>query len=420
MLTRLRQFTAGPIARATLGTSAVLALRLLAQIGTLLLVTRLLGPGSFGAFAGMAALAVTLGALSTFGTHLLLLREVSCAPDQTAQFKPVAVATTLLSATVLLGLYLLLTLIWLHPKGMSLLALLAIGLSDIMLIPLLMLVAVERQGQGQIARSQLLLVLPQALRLLAALLVFVWQPQDALTVYAAAYAAAAFISLPLGSLIVRHPWPHWRTWRLPNRRQWQETSGFAALNLTALGPNELDKTFALHLLPAAAAGSYAAASRVMGPLVLPVLAMMIAALPRLFREQTHTPSGKKLLKLSLWLALGYGLLAAVALWFFAPVIAWLFGEKFAGVTETLHWLALAVPGLTLRYVVSNTLMSLGETWLRVAVELTGLIILGIAAFEFATLGAAGMALALACSEWVMTFCGLVALSFPALRIRRKT
>jgi O-antigen/teichoic acid export membrane protein len=407
----LKKHLSGPIARATVRTSAVLLIRLLAQVGTLLIVARLLGAADFGAFAGMAALAVTLGALSTFGTHLLLLREVSCAPEQPAQLKPVAVATTLLSATVLLGIYLLLTVFWLHPKDMSLLALLAIGLSDIVLIPLLMLVAVERQGQGQIARSQLLLVLPQALRLLAAILVAAWQPQDALTVYAAAYAAAALISLPLGSLILRYQWPHWRTWRLPNRRQWQETSGFAALNLTALGPNELDKTFALHLLPAAAAGSYAAASRVMGPLVLPVLAMMIAALPRLFREQTHTPSGKKLLKLSLWLALGYGLLAAAALWLFAPVIAWLFGEKFAGITETLHWLALAVPGMTLRYVTSNILMTANFLWMRVSVELCGILILAFAAWLLARYGTTGMACALACAEWGMVFLAMAGIIF---------
>lgn len=398
----LKKHLSGPIARATVSTSAVLLIRLLAQVGTLLIVARLLGAADFGAFAGMAALAVTLGALSTFGTHLLLLREISCAPNQSAQLKPVAVATTLLSATVLLGIYLLLTVFWLHPKDMSLLALLAIGLSDIVLIPLLMLVAVERQGQGQIVRSQLLLVLPQALRLLAAILVFAWQPKDALTIYAVTYASAALISLPLGSVLLHHQWPHWCTWRLPNRSQWQETSGFAALNLTALGPNELDKTFALHLLSAAAAGSYAAASRVMGPLVLPVLAMMIAALPRLFREQTHTPSGKKLLKLSLWLALGYGLLAAAALWLFAPVIAWLFGEKFAGITETLHWLALAVPGMTLRVTAGSVLMSTSKPWMRAKIEIVGILSLGITALGMSAIHQSNvLPIALISSEWTM-------------------
>jgi hypothetical protein len=38
MISRLKQFMAGPIARATLRTSSVLGLRLFAQAGTLLLV----------------------------------------------------------------------------------------------------------------------------------------------------------------------------------------------------------------------------------------------------------------------------------------------------------------------------------------------------------------------------------------------
>lgn len=67
----------GPIARATIRTSFVLVLRLIVQSGTLLLVARMLGQELFGAFAGMATLAVLMGAFSTFGTHLVLLGEAS-------------------------------------------------------------------------------------------------------------------------------------------------------------------------------------------------------------------------------------------------------------------------------------------------------------------------------------------------------
>lgn len=72
----------GPIARATIQTSFVLGLRLLVQAGTLLLVARMLEPFEFGAFAGIVALAVLLGTFSTFGTHLVLLGEMSKDPYQ--------------------------------------------------------------------------------------------------------------------------------------------------------------------------------------------------------------------------------------------------------------------------------------------------------------------------------------------------
>ena len=392
-----------------MSTTGVLGVRLLAQIGTLLVVAHLLGAADFGRFAGMAALAVIFGAIATFGTHLLLLREVSCAPERAPTALPLAFGTTLLSASLLLLIYLLLTTLWLHPGNMHPLALLAIGISDILLLPLLSVPAVVRQGQGQIVRAQWLLVLPQALRLIAALGVTLAAPDSALTAYSLAYGAAALISLPVGIAALPLPVPHWRKWHLPKPGQWGEASGFAALNLTALGPNELDKTLALHLLPSAAAGTYALASRVMGPLVLPVLAMMLSALPRLFREQDQRAQNPRLSYLTLLLALAYGLLAALALWLIAPFITLLFGGQYAGLTDILRWLTLATPGLTLRHATNNALMTANLPWLRVTIETAGLLLFALTACLLAQHGAKGMVWALACAEWGMATTGIFAL-----------
>lgn len=402
-------YVRNPIARATLHTSTVLVLRVLMQTGTLLIMAHVLGPANFGAFVSMTALAVTMGSLSTFGVHLLLLRQTSCAPNQPATRVATALATTLFISTLLLLLYLLTTLLWLKPADMSFFVVFAIGVSDIIALPLLQIPAALHQGRGQIARSQLILTLPLGFRLLAVSLVLIWSPNDILGVLAFAYVMASFASLPFGLRFMRRDWPPLRDWYLLERSDWRESSGFAALNLTAIAPNELDKTIAAQILPAVDAGTYAASSRVMGPLVLPVLAMMLSALPRLFREHEASRQNTQLLRITLFAAFGYGVLAAAALWAFAPWIAWLFGEQFAGIEETLRWLALAVPGLTLRYVTSNTLMSSGRPWLRVAIEMIGLLTLLIAALQFAVLGATGMALALACSEWTMAVCGFVML-----------
>jgi len=136
--------------------------------------------------------------------------------------------------------------------------------------------------------------------------------------------------------------------------------------------------------------------------------MMIAALPRLFREQTHTQSGKKLLKLSLLLALGYGLLAAAALWLFAPVITWLFGNEFAGITETLHWLALAVPGLTVRSTIGALLVTQAKPWARVVFEVIGVAILICAAIYLVSVKINyAIPIALAIAEWSMAMIGWI-------------
>ena len=397
----------GPIASATLRTSAVLGLRLVVQAGTLLLVARLLGPHEFGAFAGVAALAVTLGTLSTFGTHIVLLGEVSRDPVRRSTVLPFAISTTLISGCVLLGLFLLLTKTLFGETGIGIDTFIALGLTELILQPLLNLPSAEHQGHGRIATSQMLMTLPLALRLLAAAGVWLLQPTDTLRIYAYGYLGASALALLAATSSLHQAWPSPRNWRLPRIDELRHAAGYAVLNLTATGPSELDKTLALKLLPLAAAGVYAAGARVIGALTLPVIAMMLSAMPRLFREgQTNSRSSGGLLRWLFAAALGYSLLLAAALWLAAPFFDLLFGPRYQGLGDTIRWLTLAVPGMALRIAAGSALMALGKPWMRVGFEVVGLLALTVAALLWARmLGTAGMPIALTCSEWTMAFIG---------------
>lgn len=397
----------GPIARSTIRTSFVFGLRLVVQAGTLLLVARLLGPQQFGAFAGVAALAVMLGALATFGTHLVLLREVSKAPERRNHVLSYAVPSTLLCGGALLAIYLLVCNFVLGEADVSVTVLVAIGVAEMLLQPLFGLPAAEHLALGRIARSQLLTTLPLALRLAAAIGVFMLHPADPITAYAYGYLAASLFALCFASTTMPAPWPAVKRWRLPTQSELRDSAGYAALNITAAGPSELDKTLATKLLPLAASGLYAAGARVVGAATLPVIAMMISALPRLFREGVAQP--KRTARLLRWIfaaALGYSIALAVALWFAAPVFVTLFGPKYEGIERTIHWLTLAVPGMALRMAAGSVLMALGRPWIRVSFEVMGLAVLVVASVVLATnFGPVGMPLALACSEWLMAVLG---------------
>lgn len=397
----------GPIARGTLRTSFVLGLRLIVQAGTLLLVARMLGPDRFGAFAGVAALAVILGTLATFGTNIVLLGEVSKDPARREQVLPYAVPFTLLCGGVLLAIYLLICTFVLDEAGVSITLLLAIGIAETLLQPLFILPAMEHLGRGRIARSQLLQTLPLALRLAAAAVVFVLQPADPLSAYGYGYLFASLIALGVATLAMPAPWPALKKWRLPNGGELRNAAGYAALNITATSPAELDKTLATKLLPLAASGLYAAGARVIGAATLPVIAMMLSALPRLFREGQDQP--RRTAHLLRWIfaaALGYSIALAVLLWFIAPIFVWIFGPKYHGIEHTIHWLTLAVPGMALRMAAGSVLTALAKPWMRVGYEVTGLVILIAAAVLLVSrLGATGMPLALACAEWAMTSAG---------------
>lgn len=406
----------GPIARGTIRTSFVLGLRLVVQAGTLLIVARMLGPDQFGAFAGIAALAVILGTLSTFGTHLVLLGEVSKEPARRETVLRYAVPTTLLAGSVLLAIYLATSILGFREAHFGWQILLAIGITEMWLQPLFGLPAAEHLALGRTARSQLLTTLPLALRLLAAIIVFLSDPTHPLAAYAYGYLAASVIALGIATTTMPGRWPSARNWRLPRYSELRESAGYAALSITAAGPSELDKTLAAKLLPLATAGLYSVGARIIGAATLPITAMMLSALPRLFREGHDQP--KRTAHLLRWIfgaAFAYGVALGVLLWFIAPVFVWLFGSKYQGIEHMIHWLTLAVPGLALRRAIGNVLMALGKPWMRVGFEVAGLMVLLIGAGILTSkLGAIGMPIALACSEWTMTIIGVVCIQSTRL------
>lgn len=390
----------GPIAVGAIRTSFVLSLRLLVQAGTLLLVARLLGPDEFGAFAGIASLAVLLGTLSTFGTQLVLLSEVSKEPSRRDDVLPYAIPTTLLCGGLLFGIYLAVA-YWILPaNSMPWLALLAIGFTEVVLQPLFGLMSTEHHALGRVARAQLMQNGPLTLRLLTAAIIFLVDLSPVLSIYAGGYLAASMLVLLFGAYSLPKKWPNWRSWRLPKIAEWRHAFGYAAINISKTGPTELDKTLAMKLLPLEVAGIYAAGTRVVGAISLPVTAMILAALPRLFRYEKVLPG--RLLGWMLISALCYGLLVSSILWLTAPFFETAFGDDYHGVEGVIRWLCIAVPGMSLRHVLGNILVTFGKSWTRIVCEAFGLsILVAMGVMLSNKYGLHGMIFSIIFFEWVM-------------------
>lgn len=411
-----------PIALATLRTSLVLGMRLLLQAGTLLLVARLLGPERFGVFAGVAALAVVVGTLSSFGTHLVFLSEASKEPARRPEVLAYALPTTLLCGAILLTAYLLVARVYFSPSSVSLMVLLAIGTAEILLQPMFAFPSNEHLAMERVARSQLVMNLPLAMRLVVAGLVFMADAAEPLEAFSFGYLIASAIALSLATATSPAPWPTLRAWRLPTKSELQHSSGYAALAITAAGPGELDKTLAAALLPPHASGLYAASTRVIGAVTLPVIAMLLSALPRLFREGQAKPQRtSRLIRWILASTLLYGALITALLWFAAPGFAWLFGSNYEGIVQMIQWLCLAVPGMALRIAAGSMLMALGRPWMRAGFEIGGVIVLSSCSLILTHhLGTAGMAVALTCAEWAMAALGLAMIASARMRLIRST
>lgn len=410
----------GPIALATLRTSLILGVRLAMQAGTLLLVARVLGPERFGEFAGVAALAVVIGTLSSFGTNLVFLGEVSKEPGRRMHVLGYALPTTLLCGTLLLAVFLLFAGVYLSASGVSLMVLLAIGAAEILLQPLFAFLSNEHLAMERIARSQVVISLPLVMRLLAASLVFMVDAADPLAAFSFGYLIASAIALSLATATSSAPWPTLRDWRLPSRSELHQSSGYAALAFTACGPGEIDKTLAAVLLTPSSSGLYAAGTRVIGAVTLPVIAMLLSALPRLFREgHTQPRETTRLLRWILVAALLYSALITAVLWLAAPAFMGLFGPGYEGISQMIQWLCLAVPGMALRIAAGSMLMALGRPWMRAGFEIAGVIVLLVCSLMLTgRLGGTGMAVALACAEWTMAALGLALITSARMRAIR--
>lgn len=398
----------GPIARATFRTSLALGLRLMAQASTLLLVARMLGPGQFGSYAAITALAVLLGSFSTFGTHLVLLAEVAKNPTSRGPILAYAVPTTFIAGSFLLLLYLgVYAFLFAHSTALPWGVLLCIGGAETLLQPLLLLPASEHLAQEKTARSQLLTILPLGLRTLAALGVLLVAPAQPLHVFAPLYLLSALLGLVLVKVHQPQAWLSPSQWRLPRRADLAHSAGYATLAMTATGPAELDKMLAAKLLTGGLGGIYAAASRVIGAAVLPVIALLLSALPRLFRT-ADAPSGQNK-HLSRWLFISvfaYGLSLTGLLWFCAPLVQWMFGPQYEGMADMLRWLCWVVPPLSLRFVASSILTTTGNPWMRAGLEVVGMATLAVLAVTLTAFwGVYGMPLALVCAEWMMAALG---------------
>lgn len=413
----------GPIASSTLRTSAVLGLRLVVQAGSLLLVARMLGAEGFGAFSGIAAIAIMLGSLSSFGMHLVLLREVSrSGADSSSTWTDVmqtALPVTLLCGSALFVVFLVIARETPAASALSTGGIIAIGVSEIFLLPLLALQAAELHGRGRVAASQLMMLLPLVLRLLVAVCISILAVDDALTAYAYGYLAVSFAALIASMPVTRAPWPSVRSWRLPAREVLGASGGFAAINFSRLAPLELDKALAVKLLPLETAGVYSAASRIIAAAALPVTAMNLSALPRLFREEgRYSQRTRKLVSTMYAAALVCGVLLSAGLWLVAPVFTWLFGSAYQGIEGVVTLLCLAIPGMLLRAVAGNILMALGRPWWRIAFEVCGMAVLAVTAIVLIGGSSAnGMVIALICSEWSMAVGGIVLVAAHLRRAR---
>jgi O-antigen/teichoic acid export membrane protein len=280
-----------------------------------------------------------------------------------------------------------------------------IGVTDLVIQPLLGIPSAQLQAQRKIVASQLVYLTPLAIRFLVILGIFVTPVADPLSGFVISSLIAGVIGLTVATLILPNAWPAFRHWRFATVPELRRATGFAILNATAVGPGEIDKSLAARLLPLATAGVYSGAARIIGAVSLPVTAMVQAALPSLFKEARQTAGIRpQMLTAMFAAAFFYGCGAAVLIWFCVPAIVWLFGEAYVGIGQAASLLCAAIPGMTLRQTSGAVLMARDQPWARILFEVSGIAVLLVAAIMLVPeFGIVGMIGAYVAAEWAMAF-----------------
>lgn len=388
MLKKISQVVrVGKMGRNTLVGSAGLGFRALLQAGYLIALTRLLGPDNYGLLAGCVAAATLLAPLSGWGAGYVFLEKVSRDRSMGGGVWASVLLQTALSGAVLAAIMVILGLAL--SLRVSLLELGLLAVAELIALPIAQAATLALMSQERGVLASIVLCLVPAGRLVGVLSLAPLGISASVDTVVLMHFIGSVVGALLAALFVgcAVSWPDWGA-RLSLRKSAGEGTRYAVGSLVATSYPESDKVLILQLLGTNAAGQYTAAFRIISVFVLPISALINAALPRLF-VQTGSHGKGSVLRAITVAALGYAVFAAVLSIVAAPLMPLLFGAAYAPAVPLVGMLSAWIPLVALHQCGASALTSGGLQSSRVVIEAIGLV--GVVASNFLLLPVLGIA-----------------------------
>lgn len=391
----------GRIARNTAHASSWNGIRIVLQAAGLVLMARVLGANGYGALAGSVALFMVCGQFTGLGSGVALVRHVARGGELRGRFAATEYAY-LLSGLVLTALAL--------PPSLGLLgeqvpptALAWLAIAEILIAPTLFPLVYRYQAEERMFLSSAIGTLAPMARLVTIAAVAMLGLRD-ITVFAQLYLACLILTATITLYLA---WP--RGDPVATCSTWQtirEGLPYAVSGVALTAGTELDKTVLLRLAGDAVTGPYAAAYRIASAATLPINALILAASPRLFRAPSA--NNTRLATTMLAVVFGYAMLAAAALWLFAPFAPWLLGRGFDNATPLLRALCIIIITSSLRQYITALLTTRDRQVSRNMIEIGGACISLVALLVLVpSFGAYGAILAIALSDLCVATIGTI-------------
>lgn len=352
------------------------AVRALIQVVYFVALARALGADEYGVFVGVLALTTLLAPFSTWGSGNILIKRVARDPACFRELWGAALATTLLSgALLILAGILVASAVFGWERG--LLIALPVALGDILGVRLGDLAGQVFQAFQRLSRTALVWVGMALMRLLGVGLLYLGFDVRSAEVWAWLYGVTGLASGFLGVLWVGLAYG-WGPLRLsPMRGEWRE-GFFFSVSLSSQGAyNDLDKALLARFSSEAAAGTYAAAYRVLDAAFIPIRAVLYAFYPRFFQEGQKGLEATRILALKLLpVAFLLALLGGGGMVGLAPFLPRILGEGFEGVPLVVTWLLPVLLFRAAHYFAADALTGAGFQGVRTAVQV-GIVLLNL-------------------------------------------
>lgn len=331
-------------------------------------IARLLGPSAYGAFAGFAGLATTLGAATGLGFGLLMLQMASRDMQRFPAYWYKALAAISVSGAVLAALYLAVAPAVTGHEA-SLMVALAICVPEVICLPLVITASQAFQAHERMGWAGAMYALGPAGNLAAAAFFMISGQEPSLANYLAWHLAASLVTTSIAVAAVGtilRP-----VYQVPSidKGDLSEAAGFTAMRAADSGLASIDKTLVLRLAGEEVAGHYTAAYRLAAFIALPAISLAISTAPRLFRLAASDAAQASRLVTNL---LRMGLLAALAgiplIWALSYAIPVLFGTAFQPASGLAQWMVLFPGLLGLCALGASLLMAMGKRSVRIIVQ----------------------------------------------------
>jgi O-antigen/teichoic acid export membrane protein len=341
------------------------------QAAYFIIIGRTLGSYQYGIFVAVYSLVSVLSPYSTLGFGMLMLRDVSRDRSKLARTwgrALMALSAGSLAVSALAGIA-----GWFLFHHQLLLIVLCVAFSDAFCTRAIELAGQAFQACHQLAWTARLTALMTLARTGAALFLFFYclhtHRQAGALIWSAIYALFSLACASAALALV-----HFRLVR-PVRsgvtpKDVAEGLSFALSTSSFSIYNDIDKTMLASMGFVQAAGTYAAAYRVIEVATAPVRAVYAAAMPRIFQ---HGEQGiRTLLKFSrrlLWATLLYSVVACAILYWVAPLSSLLLGKSFAASVPAIRILSWLLLLRCLHYSAGNAISGCASQWYRTSSQL---------------------------------------------------